>query len=100
MLTPEVLGISAVIPMSAHLPTNDGTGLEELDPAVTSAHNATQFRNIRAARANLEQAKTDLREAVDQARAAGDSWTTIGAALETSRQAAYQRFGRDERHPL
>jgi len=81
--------------MSTHLHTNNATGLEDLDPAVTPAQDATHFRKIRAARANLEQAKTDLREAVEQARAAGDSWTVIGAALETTRQAAYQRFGRD-----
>lgn len=81
--------------MNAHLHHDNTTGLEDLDPAVTPAQDATHFRNIRAARAKLEQAKADLREAVDQAHAAGDSWTIIGAALETTRQAAYQRFGRD-----
>ncbi len=81
--------------MSTHLHTNDTTGLEELDPAVTPAQDATHFRTIRAARADLEQAKANLSAAVDRARAAGDSWTVIGAALETTRQAAYQRFGRD-----
>lgn len=81
--------------MNAHLHSNNTTGLEDLDPTVTPAQDATHFRNIRAARANLEQAKADLQAAVDQARTAGDSWTIIGAALATSRQAAYQRFGRD-----
>jgi hypothetical protein len=28
------------------------------------------------------------------AREAGDSWTVIGAALDTTRQAAFQRFGK------
>jgi len=28
------------------------------------------------------------------ARAAGDTWDAIGVALGTSRQAAYQRFGK------
>ncbi|WP_109473861.1 hypothetical protein [Ornithinimicrobium cavernae] len=37
----------------------------------------------------------DLAGAVRDAREAGDSWTMIGAALDTTRQAAYQRFGRD-----
>ena len=32
--------------------------------------------------------------AVDRARAAGHSWREIGAVLETTRQAAFQRFGR------
>jgi hypothetical protein len=81
--------------MSTHIHTNNATGLEDLDPAVTPAQDATHFRNIRAARANFEQAEADLRTAVQQAREAGDSWTVIGAALETTRQAAYQRFGRD-----
>jgi hypothetical protein len=31
---------------------------------------------------------------VAAARDAGDSWAIIGAALDTSRQAAFQRFGR------
>lgn len=59
------------------------------------AQDATHFRNIRAARANLEQAGAALRAALQQVREAGDSWTTIGTALETTRQAAYQRFGHD-----
>ena len=81
--------------MSTDSDINNAAGLEDLDPTVTPARDATHFRNIRAARANLEQAEADLRAAVKQARAAGDSWTIIGAALETTRQAAYQRFGRD-----
>ena len=81
--------------MNTHLHTNDTTGLDDLDPAVTPAQDATHFRAIRAAQAELEHAKTNLRKAVNQARAAGNSWTVIGAALETTRQAAYQRFGRD-----
>lgn len=55
---------------------------------------ATNFRRIVAAREAVEQANEGLREAVRQARADGDSWTVIGAALDISRQAAYQRFGR------
>jgi len=81
--------------MNAHSHTNDPTGLEHLDPAVTPAQDATHFRNIRAARAKLAQAEANLREAIQQAREAGDSWTVIGVALETTRQAAYERFGRD-----
>ena len=80
--------------MNAHIHTDDFTGLEALDPATTPARDATHFRQIRAARASLTQAEADLREAVASARDAGDSWTVIGAALETTRQAAYQRFGR------
>jgi hypothetical protein len=35
-----------------------------------------------------------LQAAVDRARAAGHSWKTIGDVLGTTRQAAFQRFGR------
>ena len=35
-----------------------------------------------------------LQEAVDRARAAGRSWREIGDVLDTTRQAAFQRFGR------
>ena len=39
-------------------------------------------------------ASAALQEAVDQARAAGHSWREIGDVLDTTRQAAFQRFGR------
>lgn len=49
----------------------------------------------------VEQAANELRLAeqrmhrvVREARQAGASWTVIGDALRTSRQAAQQRFGR------
>jgi hypothetical protein len=37
----------------------------------------------------------DLRDAVAAARASDDSWTVIGAATGTTKQAAFQRFGKD-----
>lgn len=69
-------------------------GLGSVDPAVTPAHDARHFRRIIAARKGIEDAEAELRDAVRAAREAGDSWTVIGAALDTTRQAAYQRFGR------
>ena len=69
------------------------TGLDALDPSTNPARDAVHFRRIQAARANLTAAEDDLREAVQAARDAGDSWTIIGAALNTTRQAAQQRFG-------
>ena len=72
---------------------HDATGLDQLDPATTPARDAANFRRILAARANLAAAKQELREAVQAARDAGDSWSIIGAALDTTRQAAQQRFG-------
>jgi hypothetical protein len=74
---------------------DDKTGLSAVDPVVTPARDAAHFRRIVRARANLAAAEEALREAVRAAREAGDSWTVIGAALETTRQAAQQRFGRD-----
>lgn len=68
--------------------------LDALDPATHPARDATHFRKIIAARLAVEEAQQQLRRAVEEARAAGDSWTVIGAALETTRQNAYQRFGR------
>jgi hypothetical protein len=72
---------------------HDRTGLDRLDPATTPARDAAHFRRILAARENLAAAEQELRDAVHAARDAGDSWTIIGAALDTTRQAAQQRFG-------
>jgi len=78
----------------ATLKTNhDRTGLDQLDPSTHPARDAASFRRIIAARNQLADAEQELREAVRAARAAGDSWTVIGAALDISRQAAQQRFG-------
>ena len=73
----------------------DVTGLEKLDPNKTPARDAQHFRRIIEARKGVEAAEAELRSAVKASREAGDSWTVIGAALDTSRQAAYQRFGGD-----
>lgn len=63
-------------------------------PVDIELHDATNFRRIVRAREAVEQADAELRDAVAQARADGDSWAAIGAALGVTRQAAYQRFGR------
>jgi hypothetical protein len=75
--------------------TKDATGLDTLSPATHPARDATGFRAIRAAMRQVEDAEDILRTAVRAARAAGDSWAVIGAALGTTRQAAFQRFGQD-----
>jgi len=69
------------------------TGLDTLDPSKVPARDAVHFRRIIAARKKVADAEQDLRDAVQAARDAGDSWTVIGAALDTTRQAAFQRFG-------
>jgi hypothetical protein len=71
----------------------DASGLDFLGPATAPARDASHFRNIIAARRKLAQAEQELRDVVQAARDAGDSWAVIGAALDTTRQAAFQRFG-------
>lgn len=76
-----------------HTDTNS-SGLDDVDAATHEARDATHFRRIITARQRIDDAENELRAAVQAAREAGDSWTVIGAALDTTRQAAYQRFGR------
>jgi hypothetical protein len=71
----------------------DHIGLDQLDPARHPARDAAHLRRILAAKRQVAIAEQELRDAVDAAREAGDSWTVIGAALDISRQAAQQRFG-------
>ncbi|MGJ9411870.1 hypothetical protein ACHAAC_04090 [Aeromicrobium sp. CF4.19] len=73
---------------------HEATGLDDLDPATAPARDAVHFRRIVAARQQVSDAEDGLREAVQAAREAGDSWTIIGAAMDTTRQAAHERFGR------
>lgn len=75
--------------------TEDRAGLDALDVSSHPARDAVHFRRILAARQQVAEAEQELREAVRAARAAGDSWAVIGAALDITRQAAQQRFGRD-----
>jgi uncharacterized DUF497 family protein len=75
--------------------THDATGLDNIDPAVHPARGAVNFRRILAAREHITEAEVELRDAVRAARDAGDSWTMIAAALDTTRQAAQQRFGKN-----
>jgi hypothetical protein len=67
--------------------------LDQLDPATLTFRDAKYFRAVIAAHEAVEAAEVALVKAVAEARAAGDSWTVIGMALDVSRQAAQQRFG-------
>lgn len=68
--------------------------LNAISPDTHPAQDGEPFRRIIAARKGLADADSELRSAVEAAREAGYSWTVIGAALDTTRQAAFQRFGR------
>jgi ketosteroid isomerase-like protein len=83
------------IPKHKTPPAHDDTEqwLDQLDPSTVEARDATHFRAIIAANQALTDAEGDLRQAVADARAAGDSWAVVGAALGISKQAAQQRFG-------
>lgn len=70
------------------------TGLDTLDPQTHRARDAAAFRRIVAAVDAVQDADTELIEAVRAARRVGDSWTVIAVALGTTRQAAQQRFAR------
>jgi hypothetical protein len=49
---------------------------------------------VTAARELAAAAGVALQAAADRARDAGHSWRKIGDVLDTTRQAAFQRFGR------
>lgn len=68
--------------------------LDAISPDTHPGRDGQPWRRILAARQAVTAAETELRDAVDAARADGYSWTVIGAALDTTRQAAFQRFGR------
>jgi hypothetical protein len=70
----------------------DGT-LLRLSPAPHVDRDAADFRRITVARAAAAKAEAELDAAVSAARAKGDSWEAIGAALGTSARTARERFG-------
>ena len=63
-------------------------------PEFASAADDSPLAAIAAARQLAATAEADLQQAVDRARATGHSWREIGDVLDTTRQAAFQRFGR------
>ncbi|MEZ5097428.1 MAG: hypothetical protein R2731_15825 [Nocardioides sp.] len=72
----------------------DDTGLDSVAP--DALRDASHFRRIIEAKKAVEAADRELHAAVAAARAAGDSWTIVGAALGTTKQAAFQRFAKDD----
>ena len=54
----------------------------------------TPLDAVADAQSHAQQAEEALRASVEDARSAGHTWQEIGDVLGTSRQAAFQRFGR------
>lgn len=77
-------------------PTRDDIDdfIDSIDPA--TMRDARHLRKIAQARDALEAAEQNLQAAVNEARAAGDSWTMIGIALRTSKQNAHRKFAGDD----
>jgi hypothetical protein len=67
--------------------------LDQLEPSAHPSRDATHSRRIIRACHELERADAGLHQVVAEARSAGESWSVIGLALGTTRQAAQQRFG-------
>ena len=66
---------------------NDGAG-----PDPIASYQGAVVADIVAAIDARAKAQTDIDKAVSRARMSGASWTTIGAALGVSRQAAFKRY--------
>jgi Protein of unknown function (DUF3887) len=72
---------------------------DDLTPTARQVHVYTvtddePLATVRTALDAVREAEARLRDAVDDARSAGRTWAEIGDVLGTSRQAAFQRFGR------
>jgi hypothetical protein len=70
--------------------------IENLDPEDGRWIDATPIRTITEMTETIRVAEWKRREAVQLARARGISWNLIAVALGVSRQAARQRFAKDE----
>jgi hypothetical protein len=68
--------------------------LTELVRSIEDDHYPSDGDYIQALRMIAETAQSALPNAVDSARANGVSWDQIGRYLGTTRQAAWERFGK------
>lgn len=73
--------------------------MSEATDLVTAASSADARTGLQAARALRRLAETLEAAQVDNARRQGWSWTEIAAALEVSKQAVHQRYGRRTPRP-
>lgn len=74
-----------------------GRILKEISPGqgkgATILSDDDGLEEVAAAQVRLEQARTQLHDAVTRARAHGHTWAQIGEVLGMTRQAAFKRFG-------
>jgi hypothetical protein len=66
-------------------------------PESRLSQRSEHIRGILSARKALADAAVKLQAAVATAREAGDSWAMIGAALDSTPEAAFEQFGKAER---
>lgn len=66
--------------------------LDGLDPATVEVKDAVHLRDIAACTAGLQAAENELAEAVERARAAGDSWSAIAMVLDLPVADAQREF--------
>lgn len=65
--------------------------IDQID--VAQMRDGSHLRDVAAAAQDLKDADDRLHDAVQAARAAGDSWTAIGLVLGTSKQNAHRKYG-------
>jgi hypothetical protein len=69
------------------------TRFERHQPSADSAREASALRGVRVAFLARAEAERELVDAVVNARHDGHSWSSIGAMVGTSGEAARQRYG-------
>jgi hypothetical protein len=89
-----VYGIEDVPENGDPLAARVGDTARRLVRALDGSGTVSPLDVVTAARELSAAAADALQAAVDRARAAGHSWREIGDVLDTTRQAAFQRFGR------
>jgi hypothetical protein len=72
----------------------EGTTAALIDALRHGEHVPAELNTVRLATRMRAVADHALQQCVDRAKAAGHTWQEIGDALGTSRQAAFQRFGK------
>lgn len=89
----EVMPMPRTRTQLEHAAASAEAWLDNLDPDVTPAKDATELRAVAAALRSIATAEHELADAVRSARLGGQSWAAIAAVLGVSKQAASERYG-------